>query len=174
MPSASFADIFPVYLAYKIPEINFDVPDTPPAVLDILLSLSDEFEKKWTSGAEDIQRITDSPLTKESIRRICRQVSEEMFAHGCTWIKVVAYFVFIQKFIKRLLVMNTHPELIGYAWGWAENYGANKVQAWLDMQPNGWDDLVVFHRNRNRLYFTSYLILFMHIFMHFMHALFIL
>ena len=127
------------YLNYRLQKSNFQWPGCPPLespskIHNVLHTLSDEFEKRYSRDFDSQLQITASTAYSTFI-----EVAQELFKDGINWGRIVALFTFggsmaVECMIKQL------EHLVDSIYDWVSTYITENLEGWISNH-NGWVSL---------------------------------
>lgn len=126
--------------------------DTLEILKGILIELNNEYGSDLRNQCLDIH-----PINEDTIESILTDISNELFAEGITWIRIVTFFAFVGELTRNVIARKLSESLVNIIFMHFSIFVREKLEVWIQ-EHDGWENINIEKKVKPQLSWFKFLL----------------
>lgn len=126
--------------------------DTLEILKGILIELNNEYGSDLRNQCLDIH-----PINENTIECILTDISNELFAEGITWIRIVTFFAFVGELTRNVIARKLSESLVNIIFMHFSIFVREKLEVWIQ-EHDGWENINIEKKVKPQLSWFKFLL----------------
>lgn len=126
--------------------------DTLEILKGILIELNNEYGSDLRNQCLDIH-----PINEDTIESILTDISNELFAEGITWIRIVTFFAFVGELTRNVIARKLSESLVNIIFIHFSIFVREKLEVWIQ-EHDGWENINIQKKVKPKLSWFKFLL----------------